>query len=162
MVREIPLTQGYVALVDDEDYERVMQFKWHARVQPHTVYAGTSDPTDYNKVIYLHRLIIGAPKGTRVDHRHGNGLDCRRSELRLADASQNSANKKAMPNKWGYRGVISRIYGFQAAIEVNGKKRSSRYFKTPREAALEYDRLARHHFGEYACVNFAQDGERAA
>src|SRR4051812_204373 len=103
MVREIPLTQGYVALIDDEDYERVAARKWHVtNTGKSTPYAGTM--VRRGKRIRLHRFLLDAPAGLLVDHRNRNGLDCRRENLRLATHAQNQSNL-IRPRKGTYRGV---------------------------------------------------------
>ena len=90
-MREIPLTKGYVALVDDEDYERAAAFKWSAIVirdkNKGRVYGMRA--TDWNpetrrngKYIYLHRFILNAPDRVMVDHRDSDGLNCHKHNLR--------------------------------------------------------------------------------
>jgi hypothetical protein len=164
VVREISLTRGYVALVDDEDYERVSQYRWHARVQDHTVYAATYARSDCRRVVYLHRLILNAAKGTRVDHRSGDGLDCRRENLRFASTAQNSINAKSRHNKYGYRGVslVTHRGKYRAIVRTSAGRVFGTYRATPIEAAHDYDHLARLHHGEFAVTNFPLEGERAA
>ena len=65
-MREIQLTKGYVAYVDDSDYERVSAHKWYAHVKQDGVYAHTNIE---QKTVQMHRFILGAPRGMLVDHR---------------------------------------------------------------------------------------------
>jgi hypothetical protein len=156
-MKEIPLTQGQVALVDDEDFELVSAHKWYALWDPHTksFYAVTHlrKPTGKQTGLYMHRLIMDAKKGEQVDHIHHQTLDNRRSELRLCTPSQNGCNTgMRSTNTSGFTGV-SRQTGcskWKAQIRVNGKVKYIGYFDTP-ELAYEA-RLAavRKYHGEFS------------
>src|SRR3990167_7614488 len=90
-MKEILLTQGQVALVDDEDYERVSKYKWCMCGR----YAGRKLPRvkgQPRRSELLHRAIMGAEKGQEIDHINRNRLDCRRSNLRFCTRPQNLAN----------------------------------------------------------------------
>jgi hypothetical protein len=76
-MREIKLTQGYIALIDDEDYDLVSWFSWHAHVCLKTVYARTAGS------ILMHRLVMRAPKGMEVAHLDDNGLNNRKQNLMI-------------------------------------------------------------------------------
>jgi len=80
-MKKIPLTRGFVTLVDDDVYEWTIMFKWHAHVSKGKVYAMRRDV--WTKV-FLHREIVKPEPHELVDHRHGNGLDNRRENLRVA------------------------------------------------------------------------------
>lgn len=158
----IPLTLGYVAIVDAEDYEWLRQWNWVAR-------EGSSGPTyavRYDKTrnrcrhdLFMHRVILDAPLGLTVDHINHNGLDNRRSNLRLATLSQQNMNRPLQSNnKVGFKGVrrstrpnLKRPY--EAYIVSNRKQRHLGMFVTAEEAALAYDRAAVELFGEFACLN---------
>lgn len=159
MVREIPLTKGYMALVDDEDFDIVNAFKWRAIECPRSdgtvrVYAmGTVQ----RKAVYLHRFILNAPKGFDVDHEDRNGLNCRRSNMRLATRSQNMANQGLMANNaTGFKGVRfhSRDQRYEASIGCRSKRMFLGYHDDPVSAALAYDSAARRLFGPFASTNF--------
>src|SRR5260221_4970142 len=82
-MKEVPLTQGKAALVDDEDYERVNQFKWYLVEAKYLRYANRSP---YNKgkqsTLRMHRFILGLTDSKQhVDHINGNGLDNRKCNL---------------------------------------------------------------------------------
>jgi AP2 domain. len=156
---EIPLTQGHVALIDDEDYELVSQYKWCARWSPgmRSYYAVTNIRKPDGKRIHLqmHRLITNAQKGEVVDHINHNTLDNRKSELRLCTHSQNLHNQgRNSKNTSGYKGVhwYKRYKKWQAQIKLNGKKIHLGYFSTPEEAHAAYCKAALELHGEFAKV----------
>lgn len=164
-MKQIPLTKGYSAIVDDEDFELVNQWKWTAtevKSKNHiTVYARRTVRFEDGKqrTLLLHRFLMDAPKGVEVDHKNRNGLDCRRSNLRCATHSQNKANSP-YPNKTGFRGVSLKpqISGrkFYARIEHNGSAIYIGAFFTAEAAALAYDKKAKEIFGEFAFLNFSE------
>ncbi len=161
---EIHLTRGYVATVDDED-AHLSVFRWRAQVAPRTVYAKRHVRLSDGRwsTQYLHRAVL--PGVPRVDHRDGNGLNCRRSNLRPADRRQNGANARiALSNSSGFKGVNWHRRGrkWQARIEAGGRQVYLGLFASPEEAARAYDDAARRLQGEYAAVNFPGENERAA
>jgi hypothetical protein len=110
----------------------------------------------------MHRVIMDAPKGITVDHRDGNGLNNRRSNMRFATQSQQMMNKRRRHSKTSskYKGVWWmkpypkwRQAGRWVAELKFGKMRIRQYAKTDKEAARLYNTMARQHFGEYAKVN---------
>jgi len=164
MVKEIPLTQGKVALVDDEDYERVNQHKWYARFNHGNWYAERGQ-WDYAikkvKDIKMHRLIISAPKDVQVDHINGDGLDNQRCNLRIVTQSQNQRNmKKRTKRKYTsiYKGVCfdKERRKWVVSIYIDNKCRKIGRFKNEIDAARAYDEAAKKYFGEYARLNFPE------
>ena len=155
----IALTGWGHTLVDECDLAVAQTHKWfHRRGRNSYAYRAS-----YGKGIYLHRLLMKAGPGEWVDHVNGDGLDNRRCNLRLATPTQNAINRPLRPsaNKHGYRGVVSRPgYGFFAAIRHNGKLVRSRSGHTAKQAAREYDRMAREFHGEFAVLNFPEDTAR--
>lgn len=159
-MKEIQLTQGQVALVDDEDHPALVGRKWQASWHPtsHTWYAKCYLR---GKLEYMHRLIIGAQCGQRTDHIDHNGLNNQRSNLRLCTQSRNQANmrKPAHGLTSRYKGVW-RKSGRQvwyAGIRVHGRSIHLGCFADEKEAALAYDKAARAHFGDFALTNLAQE-----
>jgi hypothetical protein len=155
-MRKIRLSNGMYAKVDDDDYEALKQIRWYSRRHRTT---GKWYATSHGKgrSIQMHRLILDAPKEMQVDHINGNGLDNRRSNLRLATSTENARNRdKFKNNTTGYKGV-SRQKGrkkFRAQIYANGKAIYLGWYDTAREAALAYDRAVRKYHGEFGCTNF--------
>jgi hypothetical protein len=159
-MKEIPLTQGKVALVDDEDFEELNKYKWRARKGKNTFYAKRSTKRPNQKTIEMHRQILGFPAGFQTDHRDGNGLNNQRSNLRICTISQNQHNTgKQKRNTSGYKGVCfhKNAKRFIALIMVNRKSTHLGYFNTAIEAALAYDAAAIKLHGEFAQLNFKKD-----
>lgn len=159
MTKEIPLTQGKVALVDDDDFEVLNQVKWHVTYHVgYTAYAVHSmGPRSRVKSVYMHRQIMNAPDGVEVDHINGNGLDNRRENLRLATPAENCRNSpKQRRNTSGYKGVTwhKRARRWMAQIGIDGKTICVGYFKNPKDAAKAYDAHARELHGIFARTNF--------
>lgn len=153
---EIPLTKGYVALIDIDEYEDISQFKWHANVQSSGIYArrsvrrGVSQESEY-----LHRRILNFPESL-VDHSNGNSLDNRRCNLRIATSRQNNTNRNGFRsrNTSGYIGVDKQLGKWRAQIVINGRKTHLGRFEDINDAALAYDAAAIIHHGEFAVLNF--------
>lgn len=159
MCKQVPLSQGKTALIDDEDYERVVLHKWCCDRNGYVVRKifVSRDGKKQPRKIMLHRFILNAPPGMDVDHINHDLLDNRRSNIRLATRSQNSANR---PSKSGsssrYKGVVwhERVNPWRAKIAVNGKQQHLGYFATEEEAAHAYDKAAYAAWGEFAHLNF--------
>lgn len=150
----VPLTKGYVAIIDAADVELVSGRSWHAREMGGRVYAvWTLERDGCKRAIYMHRLLGGVePDDPReVDHREGVGLDNRRSNLRACSHQQNLANTGASRNnKLGLKGVWAHGRKFRASIYRNGKTEHLGGFDTPEEAAEAYAIEAKKHYGEFA------------
>jgi hypothetical protein len=162
-MKEIPLSQGKVALVDDEDYEWLMQWKWQVRWNGWTHYAMRRDK--YTKTtVLMHREILGVRKGFLTDHKNGNGLDNRKKNLRECTSAENNRNRGvARANKYGYKGIFydpKRKNPYRAQIWVNSKAITLGYFLTIEDAARAYDDAARKHHGEFANLNFPTPTEQ--
>ncbi len=160
-MKTIKLTQGKKAMVDDEDYAWLNQWKWYAHKDRNTYYAvrDTSHRTPKREYIRMHRLILGLKKGDGKlsDHWNHNGLDNRKSNLRLCTYSQNAQNRIPLEN------TASRFKGVDwqkgakkwcASITNNGKCVHLGLFDSEIQAAKKYDETARGLFGEFAYTNF--------
>lgn len=155
-MKEITLTKGKVAFVDDSDYEIVKGFHYYYHSKGYAIrWAGAHH---IPKEVYLHHDIVGkAPQGFVVDHINGNKLDNRRNNLRFVTRSQNRVNsRKTRYGKYSkYRGAHfhKRKGMWSASIGVNGKLIHLGYFFNELEAALAYNDAANKYFGIYAPLN---------
>ena len=148
-MKEIPLTQGKVAIVDDDMFEYLNQWKWHLSKFGYAV----RKPKEQ---IYMHRLIMGSPKGMATDHINRDKLDNRRENLRTCTTSENMQNRgKQSNNTSGYKGVFWSIPAkrWRAQIVVMKKAIHLGLFDTPEEAHEEYLKAEKKHFGEFAYLN---------
>jgi len=156
MTKFIPLNSKEFAIVDDEDFELASQYTWNCTKRSDLSYARTSKKIGGKQfTIRLHRLLLSAGPGEMVDHRNGDGLDCRRSNLRFATRSQNAQNKKRRSNaRSQYKGLVFSGNSIAARINFNGKVIHIGSFLSEIEAARAYDAMARELFGEFARTNF--------
>jgi hypothetical protein len=154
-MKEIQLTKGYVALVDDEDFERVSQFKWRVSHRTYAVRSYVSGGRVLTQL--MHRFIMGVTDpNVQVDHIFHNGLDNQKKNLRLATNSQNQKNSLISPrNKSGYKGVCwhKRAEKYSASYGLNGKRIAIGYFDCPIEAARNYNKVAVEHGEGFEFLN---------
>lgn len=161
MVRQIPLTKGQVALVDDDDFDRLSQFSWYAQPHRGTFYAQRTIYSDgKRRTIHMHHEVLGVQPYERIDHRNRNGLDNRKQNLRTATHSQNQWNRGPQANNAsGFKGVyLDRCTGrWQAEIRFQRKRIHLGRFASPELAARAYDAKAIELHGQFAFVNFPND-----
>lgn len=156
---EIPLGKGRVALVDPDDYDMLIDYGWHCAGSKNHLYAATQVqlPDGKEKSIQMHRMIMNTPDGMDTDHINGNGLDNRKSNLRISTHQENMRNRRKRSKYKGIDFIKKRgVYG--ARIKVDGKTHHFGYFISDVAAACVYDYAAIKHFGEFACLNFP-DGQ---
>lgn len=163
--RLIPLTQGQFAIVDADDYEWLMQWKWCAdkKMRPsgevRTYYAirfNRDKKTGKDTNILMHRLINNAPSKEHTDHINGNGLDNRKCNLRSVGVSQNQWNQQIRANKSSKFKGVSWNKGKKkwcAQIKCNGARYFLGLFDSEVNAAMAYDKKALALFGDYAHLN---------
>ena len=154
IMKKITLSRGLFALVDDEDYEFLNQWKWNASFEQCTYYAvrKSHGPHSTRKDIRMHNVIMSPPSGLFVDHIYHNGLDNQRRHLRICTRSQNAMNRKTpTSNTSGHKGVswdkVKRKW--RARIQLQGKKTCLGFFDDIEDAVIS--RLAGEikYFGEY-------------
>jgi hypothetical protein len=158
-MKEIPLHptgKGLVALVDDEDFDRVGRFKWFT-IKPRNVAYAVSRLGDWQgPYVYMHRFVLGDAAPARTDHENGNGLDNRRSNLRPSTASQNGANAMLRRGKSPSKGVnwCQASGKWVARIRVNYRRMQLGRYQSEEAAARAYDGAALHFWGAFARTNF--------
>lgn len=159
--RTIQLSQGKETIVDADDYDYLMQWKWcyagGYAVRQQTV----SDGKVRQRHVKMHRVVNNTPKDMQTDHINLDKLDNRKSNLRTVTSKQNVSNRGGHANSTsGYKGVwwstqLGRWTVF-AWVEEDGKRKrkSGGVHEDKHEAARAYDKLARELHGEYAYQNF--------
>lgn len=153
----MPLPGGYETLIDDEDVPLIGGFRWRVLLLPGKQYVHAWQGSQH---IYMHRLLLGAPKGRQVDHCDGDGLNNQRSNLRLATRSQNHANRGPDRRLRGKSSKYKGVYWsktrstWAAGIHLNGKSYFLGHHPTEEAAAAAYDRAAVDAWAEFAKTNF--------
>ena len=155
-MKKIKLTKRKYALVDDENYEWLNQWKWHYDQG----YARRQFRIDGKvRMIKMHRLILGIvdDKKKLTDHINMNGLDNRKKNLRIVNHSQNQWNRtKYKTNTSGYKGIgwSKAAKKWRTKIRVKSKLIHLGYFKSKINAAKAYDEAAKKYHGKFAKINF--------
>ena len=152
-MREIPLTNGGAAIVDDEDYEELSKWNWRRDKKGYA-----SRTTTKNRIAYaflMHRVVAKTPSGMQTDHINGNKLDNRRSNLRVCTNQQNMRNRPPYFGTSKYKGVRWREKRrkWVAQITVNEKTIHLGHFDDEIEAAKAYDQAALKYHGDFAWLN---------
>ena len=156
----IPLTQDKFAIVDAEDYEWLNQYKWYASRNENGDYYAKRMERGTRRQIIMHRVITEAPPGLLVDHRNHNGLDNRRSNLRICTKAENVRNQLPRGGTSRYKGVSwsKSNKKYAATIRCNKQRFHLGWFDDEIAAAKAYDEKARELFGEFAYLNFPAEG----
>lgn len=162
-MKEIPLTRGYVALVDDGDYPALSRYKWHVVGQGRRLYAARKHIADGVKTsLYMHVAIMQPPDGMQTDHVDGDSFNNQRSNLRNATVQQNNRNRRKFDNETTtspYKGVSwdKSLKKWRAWIRYDGKRKYLGVHEYEKAAALAYDEAAKKYFGEFAKLNFPNE-----
>ena len=160
-MKQIPLTQGKVALVDDADYDRLMAMgKWHYTAQGYAArsygYKRESDGRRSNKTILMHRMVFNTSEGMDTDHIDNDKLNNQRNNLRVCTRSENKQNcGKRCNNTSGYKGVSwsKSKKRWQVFIWIKYKQINLGIFTDKIEAAKVYNEAALKYHGEFARLN---------
>ena len=153
----VPLSCGRQALIDAADADLILPRRWHSLPGRKTRYAFTKVklPDGRRTSLYMHRLMMSPPLGMQVDHIDGDGLNNRRSNLRLCTQTENLRYRQKHKNNRGrFKGVRNANGIWAAFIHLDGADRWLGYFETDEDAAYAYDAAARDAFGEFARLNF--------
>lgn len=152
----LPLTRNKTAVIDFDDFEKVRGMKFYAQSCQNLWYAAKNKHVNgKRKLLYLHRIIMGAKPGQLIDHINGDGLDNRRENLRVVTHAQNVKNwRKHAPASSRYKGVRFHANSWEVQINVNRKRIYIGRFQNEIDAAKAYDESARRYFGEFAAINF--------
>lgn len=166
-MKTIPATLGYSAIVDDDDYERLREYRWYAhntggRRENTKRPARRTGTSEGRKVIFLVHHIVSAPAGMVVDHINGNPWDNRKANLRVCTHQQNMLNQRMRrPRGDLVKGVYRRANRFWAKITMDGIHYEIGNYDTIEEAGLAYDAAALFLHGEFAALNFPDRGTEA-
>lgn len=159
-MKKIKLSQGKVALVDDEDFEFLSQWKWHY-AKGYAIRNVRLTPGDGGRISeIMHRVIMNCPEGKQVDHINGDKLNNQKTHLRICTNKQNTRNSKpSSNNKSGYKGVCWKPLNKKwcAQITVNGKKIYLGMYSDKVDAAKMYDKVAKKYYKEFAYLNFPEN-----
>jgi len=134
-MKKIKLTQGKVALVDDEDYEYLMQWKWWAHKMGNGFYAERKSRKGEflkQKTIFMHRVVAeraGIDISNMIDHIDRDGLNNQRENLRAATHKTNGENRNAKGYYWNKQNKK-----WKATITHNQKSIHLGLFGTEEEA----------------------------
>lgn len=169
---EIDLGNGSVALIDDCDFDAVHKVElarglfwqdsiasigWRTKRRNHTSYAVATLAKQIE--LRLHRVVMDAKNGDVIDHINGNGLDCRRENLRFVTNAQNNYNRrKSSGSSSKYKGVCRFNGKYVAHIRCDGKKIHLGTFEDEETAASAYNDAAIRLFGEFASLNQVLSG----
>lgn len=152
-MKQIPLTQGKCAIIDDSDFDIVSAHKWYAIWDGWNWYAGRKHNKRQQR---LHNFLMQPPAGVIIDHRDGNGLNNQRQNLKISTYSHNVHRmRKKIAHTSKYKGVSwqKRCAKWIAQIHGKGQVVYLGLYEVEEEAAKAYDSAAERFFGEDALTN---------
>ena len=158
-MKEIPLTQGKVVLVDNEDYEMISKHNWsisHRNYVTRNIFTPMVKGKRKHWKVYMHRQIMKVNGESIIDHINGNELDNRKTNLRICTQRENSYNSKISKNNTsGFKGVTWRKSRKKWVAQIMYKRKGYGlgYFTDKIEAAKAYNEAAKKYFGEFAKLN---------
>lgn len=153
-MKEIKIGRRATALIDDEDFEFLNQFKWQFQPLP-----------DGNGEAFvripMHQMIMQTPFGQVVDHRDSNRLNNQKYNLRNCTQLQNIKNQRK-PKSFAGKQTSSKFKGvswnkrerkWEAAITNNRRRINLGRFTIEKEAAKAYNQAAILYHGDFARLN---------
>jgi len=160
-MKKIKLTKNKFTIVDDEDYEKLRLYTWHAtpvRKGHKGFYATTNVKISHNKYkkSRMHREIMQPQTGMVIDHIDGDSLNNQRSNLRICTVSENVRNCSLYKtNTSGFKGVHwnQKKKRWVARVRLNGKAVLNKMFVEKIDAVKAYNEKAKEYFGEFARIN---------
>ena len=145
-MKEIALKGFGIALVDDEDFERINQYTWRLHTNGYAIATA--------KNIRMHRLVVGITDEQVVDHKDRDKLNNRKDNLRITTRTGNSCNRVANINRGNaFKGVYLNAGRYEARIKIARKPHYLGRFATAEEAAAAYNKAATELHGEMALLN---------
>lgn len=163
-IRYIPLTRGFIAIVDALLYDWLRKWNWYACGDAENGFYAVREEASFGvaRAIKMHAQIIGFKPGEKrkVDHHDRNTMNNTGGNLRYATDYQSSGNKgPARRNKSGYKGVCwyPNLSKWLSQIQVKGKNHNLGYYVVKEDAARAYDAAALKYFGEFAYQNFPNE-----
>jgi hypothetical protein len=158
-MKEIDVAGGFTALVDDDNYARLVMLYWHGHPGGNRWYPvrAVTISSGQQRVRFMHSDIIDCPPGMMVDHINLDPMDNRRENLRICTAQQNAFNRsKRSGSASPYKGVWRSRHGkrWVAVVTCGGRDYHEGTYGSQEEAAMAYDRRAAVLFGEFARLNF--------
>lgn len=160
-MKKIKLTKGQYTLIDNEDFQRISRYRWHAYYDK-TIMSFYARTTLYKKrikkniTLSMHRFIMNATPKKIIDHINHNTLDNRKNNLRLCNRKESARNTRKLKGVSIFKGVC--LYkprmNWRARIRAKEKTIYLGYFNNQKQAALAYDKAARKYYGEFAYTNF--------
>ena len=151
-MKEIPLSNGGKAIVDDDWYPVLSQWKWSRSVKG---YAQRGVRAGYS--IMMHQIVAMTPRGLWTDHINNDKLDNRQANLRHCNNAENSRSRLRKPGASGYRGVYLKADGkYEASIMTDYKRKALGVYEKPEDAARAYDKAAIESHKSFATLNFPE------
>lgn len=146
-MKEINLTQGKTALVDDEDYEYLNQFKWYAQKHGRgfrVVRTASLKEGKNKKTLFMHKEILSYSGELDIDHIDCNSLNNQKNNLRLCTHLENCANVLGRNKQTKYKGITwaKKRKRWSVQIGHNKKRYWLGYFVNEIDAAKKYNEKA--------------------
>jgi predicted RNA methylase len=165
-MKQISLSKGYYAQVDEEDFEILSKHNWwicEVKSKRATVIQLSAQTEINGKTVKMHRMIMNPPKGMDIDHADGNPLNNQKYNLRICNRQENLRNtnkyKRRKKCSSEYKGVSfhKKANKWEAGLQVEGRRKWLGLFESEIEAAKVYNKAALTYFGEFARINKIQE-----